>query len=97
MNPALRQDRLKEDKRKEPRRAADGAVRVWFNGPRPLEIQGRLVDLSASGFRMAHAYAALEAGQRVEFSHIEASGRARVVWNRISGARVETGFLVEAV
>jgi hypothetical protein len=91
MNPALRQD-----KRREPRRAADGEVRVWFDGPRPLEIHGRLVDLSASGFRMAHSYVALEAGQTVEFSHLEATGRARVVWNRVAGARVETGFLVEA-
>jgi hypothetical protein len=91
MNPVLR-----PDQRKEPRRAADGVVRVWFNSPRPLEIRGTLVDLSSSGFRMAHTYVALEAGQTVEFSHLEATGRARVVWNRIAGARVETGFLVEA-
>ena len=54
------------------------------------------MDVSASGFRMTHEYAALEAGQIVEFSHIEAAGRARVVWTRIADARVETGFLVVA-
>jgi hypothetical protein len=91
MNPMLRREN-----RREPRRAADGEVRVWFGLPRPLEIQGRLVDVSSSGFRMAHGYAALEAGQTVEFSHLEATGRARVVWTRIAGARVESGFLVEA-
>lgn len=90
MNPALRRDN-----RREPRYAADGAVRVWFNGPKPLEIQGRLVDVSASGFRMAHNYTTLEAGQTVNFRHLDASGRARVVWNRIDGTRVETGFLLE--
>jgi hypothetical protein len=89
MNPTLRRD-----SRKEPRRVADGEVRVRFENPQLREIQGRLVDLSASGFRMAHEYAALEAGQIVEFSHIEAAGRARVVWNRIADARVETGFVV---
>lgn len=91
MNPALRRDN-----RREPRRRADGEVRVWFGAPRSREILGRLIDVSASGFRMAHAYAALEAGQVVEFSYPQSAGRARVVWNRISDARVETGFLVEA-
>jgi hypothetical protein len=91
MNPALHRD-----SRKEPRRPVSGEVRVRFENPHRREIQGQLVDLSASGFRMAHEYAALEAGQIVEFSHVEAAGRARVVWNRIADARVETGFLVVA-
>jgi len=30
----------------------------------------------------------------VEFAHVEASGRARVMWNRILAGGVETGFLV---
>jgi hypothetical protein len=92
MNPSLRRE-----KRKEPRRPADGQVRVWFTIPRPFEIQGRLVDVSDSGFRMAHEYPALETGQVVEFSHLESSGRARVMWTRISNARVESGFLVVAI
>ena len=91
MNPALRRDT-----RKEPRRQADGEVRVTFENPQRREIGGRLVDVSTSGFRMAHDFAALETGQVVEFSHTEADGRARVVWNRIADGRVETGFLVVA-
>jgi hypothetical protein len=82
------------ENRREPRRSAEGAVRVWFQDPQRLEIQGRLVDLSSSGFRMAHEFEGLPAGQVVEFSHPEAAGRARVIWNRIANARVETGFLV---
>jgi hypothetical protein len=82
------------DNRREPRRSAEGAVRVWFQNPQRQEINGSLVDISSSGFRMAHEYAALSAGQIVEFAHLEAAGRARVIWNRISNARVETGFLV---
>ena len=89
MNPALHRD-----SRKEPRRLVDGEVRVRFENPLRREILGQLVDLSDSGFRMAHEYAALEAGQVVEFTHVEAAGRARVVWNRIADARVETGFVV---
>ena len=84
------------ENRREPRRAANGEVRIWLAIPQMLEVKGQLVDLSVSGFRMAHDCAVLEAGQIVEFSHSETAGRARVIWNRIAGARVETGFLVEA-
>ena len=91
MNPTLRREN-----RKEPRRSANGQVRVWVEEPQRLEIQGQLVDVSASGFRMSHDFAALETGQIVEFSHFENAGRARVVWNRISGQQVETGFLLQA-
>jgi hypothetical protein len=88
MNPALRENR------REPRRTAEGAVKVWFQDPQRLEIEGQLMDVSSGGFRMAHEFAALSAGQVVEFAHPEAEGRARVIWNRISNAHVETGFLV---
>ncbi len=84
------------DQRKEPRRAADGAVRVWFANPEPFEIQGQLLDVSASGFRMAHDCSTLQAGQMVEFAREEAAGRARVMWNRIVNAHVESGFLLVA-
>lgn len=82
------------ENRKEPRRSASGAVRVKFSNPQPFEIQGHLIDISASGFRMSHECTALETGQIVEFAHVESSGRARAMWNRIVDARVETGFLV---
>ena len=87
------------EKRREPRRPAHGSVEVKWSDPVPSAIRGSLVDLSPSGFRMAHACAALEAGLVVEFSHDEAHGRARVVWTRVlardaTGHRVESGFLV---
>ncbi len=83
-----------EEKRREARRAASGHVRVTFTDPTPLEIDGKLMDVSVSGFRMAHDCASLHSGQVVEFAHIEATGRARVMWNRIQASGVETGFLV---
>lgn len=82
------------EKRRESRRQADGMVRVEFLNPRVERIQGRLMDISPSGFRMAHGYASLAAGQVVDFAHSQAKGRARVMWNRILDASVETGFLV---
>ena len=85
-----------QEKRREDRRDATGTVRVRFSDPRTVEIEGELMDISSSGFRMAHGCASLEAGQLVEFSHVEAAGRARVMWNRILAERVESGFLVLA-
>jgi len=82
------------EKRREPRREASGTVHVRFSDPNPVEIEGRLMDVSPGGFRMSHHFTSLAAGQIVEFAHIEARGRARVMWNRILAERVETGFLV---
>jgi len=47
------------------------------------------MDVSPSGFRMAHDCASLRSGQLVEFAHPEAKGRARVMWNRILADGVE--------
>ena len=82
------------EKRREERRAAEGTVHVQFLNPRMVKIEGRLIDVSSGGFRMAHEYTSLAAGQSVEFTHSETSGRARVMWNRIVDRTVETGFLV---
>jgi hypothetical protein len=75
------------EQRREPRRAAKGSVTV-------AGVSGQLVDVSEHGFRMAHGDARFEPGQVVEFAHVEARGKARVIWNRISEGRVETGFFV---
>ena len=82
------------DKRREARREASGNVRVTFTNPEPLEIDGTLIDVSSSGFRMKHGCQSLRSGQVVEFAHVEAKGRARVIWNRILDGGVETGFLL---
>ncbi len=77
--------------RREPRRQAKGSVTIQTVR---AEVQGQLVDVSESGFRMAHGDASLEPGQVLEFAHREAVGHARVIWNRIMSGRVETGFLI---
>jgi hypothetical protein len=81
------------DQRREPRRPANGLVVVRFGQPQ-REVHGRLVDISVSGFRIAHDCKTLETGQTVEFSHPEACGKARVVWNRIAVSGVETGLVL---
>ena len=82
------------EKRREQRRRVTGSVEIRLGGPGARRIGGVLIDVSTSGFRMAHQDAALEAGEIVEFSHGEAAGKARVMWNRIVEGRVETGFLL---
>lgn len=82
------------DRRSERRHRADGQLLFSFEDPSRHEITGRLLDYSKSGFRAAHAYTALHTGQIVEFQHFVAVGKARVMWNRITDDRVETGFLV---
>jgi PilZ domain-containing protein len=82
------------EKRREERHAANGSVRVQFSNPRIVKIDGRLIDVSSGGFRMSHEYTSLAAGQVVDFTHAGATGRARVMWNRILESAVETGFLV---
>ncbi len=84
------------DRRTETRRDADGEVRLSFEEPVHQEIHGRLLDYSNSGFRAVHDCSDLHTGQLVQFRHVIASGTARVMWNRISPERVESGFLVVA-
>ena len=88
MNPSV------AEQRRETRRRGHGSVLVRSESPGSRDIQGRLVDVSGSGFRMAHNCSALTAGQYVTFAHVEARGRARVVWTRILDDSVESGFLV---
>jgi len=80
--------------RREHRRSASGPVLIRVGYPKNYEVEGRLVDVSPSGFRMLHNCHTLETGQTVTFSHREAHGNARVVWIRIVGEMVETGFFV---
>ena len=77
--------------RREPRHRTKGTVTIHTVR---AEIQGQLVDVSESGFRVAHGDSSLEPGQVLEFVHREAAGHARVIWNRIFSGRVETGFLI---
>ncbi|HEV7394639.1 MAG TPA: PilZ domain-containing protein [Burkholderiales bacterium] len=82
------------EQRRETRRQAQGNVLVRSENAGSRNIQGKLVDVSASGFRMEHDCAELTAGQYVAFTHIEARGRARVVWTRILDDSVESGFVI---
>jgi len=97
---AVKRQRAREaDKRRESRDTGSGDISLVFadtNATSGLrEVSGRMLDHSARGFRAVHEFPGLTCGQMVQFRVPSASeGRARVIWTRISGARVETGFLI---
>jgi hypothetical protein len=87
------------EQRAEPRHSARGEV--WFafddggSAKGATEIRGKLLDRSTSGFRAEHDCTLLTSGQAVRFRLAPSrEGRARVIWTRILGDRVETGFLI---
>src|SRR5579872_2926759 len=82
------------NRRAEQRHSCDGRVNLSLDEPVHLEIDGRLVDYSKSGFRAFHNYSELRSGQLVQFRHDVACGTAKVIWNRILPEHVESGFLV---
>ena len=82
------------ENRREHRYAVEGEVFFSFDDPLRQEIAGVLKDYSKSGFRAVHNYPALVSGQVVNFQHVLSGGEARVVWNRILGGMIETGFVV---
>lgn len=82
------------ERRSESRHKASGPLKFSFDDPARQEVTGRLLDYSRSGFRAVHKCTALHTGQVVEFQHVIAVGKARVMWNRIASDNVETGFLI---
>ncbi len=82
------------ERRVEPRLPAKGEVILALSGPVPRMVSGLLLDTSRSGFRASHSSPLLETGSRVQFRYENSTGVARVCWNRSSGGRWETGFLI---
>ena len=82
------------DRRSEPRRPAHGPVKLRPKGFAATSIPGEMLDINSSGFRARHSFPTLVSGHIVEFAYESLEGRARVVWTRILGDKVESGFLI---
>lgn len=82
------------EKRKHKRHPAKGEIWLAVEGDGLPEFQGRLLDVSVDGFRVSHTLTVLCPGQMVSFRHARSRGQALVVWNRILGQQVESGFRV---
>ena len=88
--------KLKEGRRS-PRRQCSGEVLLSCDAHPLSEIRGTLRDISEEGFRVAHHCAELSAGQQVRFAHPFAQGVATLMWTRVLGESVESGFHVSKV
>lgn len=84
----------RQERRRERREAVRSVLKLRWEGGPSFPIEGALVDRSAHGFRVSHDHMELVSGQVVEFDDGVALRRARVMWTRILGAKVESGFLI---
>jgi hypothetical protein len=82
------------DRRTEPRQPAQGDVRLCRSGEMAAPFIGRLLEMSAHGFRTRHSCLSLASGDRVDFEFNGRSGAARAMWTRIEDSEAETGFNV---
>ena len=57
-------------------------------------MEAALIDVSQHGFRASHSHVRLATGQEVWFECSGEQGRARVIWTRIMGTEVQSGFLI---
>jgi hypothetical protein len=83
-----------QERRAEPRHPAHGPVVLRPRGEPQAAVTGKLIDIARSGFRAQHALRTLCPGQEVDFEIAGLPGLARVVWTRITGVHVESGFLI---
>jgi|ERR1035441_2764740 hypothetical protein len=82
------------ERRAQPRRPATGQVKLRPEGFAAAGAAGQMLDISGGGFRARHSFQSLVSGHIVEFAYRSQKGRARVVWTRILGDLVESGFLI---
>jgi hypothetical protein len=86
----------KEERRRNPRHEVQGVIflKILNSDLHSAPIRAFLIDLSASGFCASHTSKELCSGQEVAFCHDAGKGMATVVWTRIDGQSVESGFLI---
>ncbi len=79
------------DRRSEPREPAHGNVLFTLEDG-TSEFGGLLLDVSSQGFRIEHDRQDIRSGQIVVTTLTRRTLRARVMWNRVVGDRVESGL-----
>ncbi len=82
------------ERRKKERRPAEGEVVLFSGLPTPVEIRGHLADVSHGGFRAIHKDKTICPGGLFNFRHAFAEGSAQLIWTRIVGDHVESGFRI---
>lgn len=88
--PALR---LLRERRGAPRYAADCSVVLSRTGGSPLVGPGRMIDWSASGFRVSHSLQ-IKTGDFVEVITPQRTAHTRVVWNLTQDGVQQAGLVL---
>lgn len=84
----------KPERRKEQRSPHSGEIRISFEDPNPVTVDGELLEISVRGFRVTHDSNAMTPGLEVRYARKGSSGRARVIWTHVLEGRTVSGFLV---
>ncbi len=82
------------ERRRTPRAAAAGAVKLAFHDPFHVVVMGELVDRNEGGFRVKHDSKRLAAGVEVQYSFRGQAGRARVVWTHVLEGQRVSGLVI---
>lgn len=69
-------------------------VRLIRSGYKAEEITAELIDISIHGCKVKHRRNDILTGEQFQVIYPWGEVRARVVWTRINGTWVETGFYV---
>jgi hypothetical protein len=93
IHPGVPQSKADLDRRREARQAAKGKVVVRLDHGKTV-IQGEMVDVSPSGFRIRYRGHALPAGSDVDISYPWGDVRASIVWVCSEGDWTEVGFTI---
>ncbi len=83
-----------DERRKEERHFICYGRPLYVSWLREESLLATLVEVSRSGFRLAHQYRHFSVGQEVRVSFPWGPVRAKVAWTRVGRKHVQTGFSV---
>jgi hypothetical protein len=69
-------------------------VQISFENPTLVTVEAELVEMSATGFRIAHESRELISGMDVSLRRDKVSNRARVVWSHLLNGRRVAGCVL---
>jgi hypothetical protein len=82
------------ERRRAQRRAATGTIEVLFADPVPTVIEGEVLDVSSTGFRLSHTSNQLVAGLDVQLRYEGHQYLARIIWTHIQNGHRQSGCML---
>jgi hypothetical protein len=82
------------ERRQAKRHPATGRIEVLFADPVPTVIEGEVLDVSSSGFRLSHTSNQLVAGLDVQLRYEGHQYMARIIWTHIQNGQRFSGCML---